>query len=313
MTGYDCIGCASASTTPFLWKSGPAAKHRNIVLRRCLTCGLCFLEGWSEAFDAELYEYYAVRLGQSKEVRYHSLNTARHRDLLAALGGRLSGRRMLDVGCGEGHLVDTALSLGWAARGIDLARPAIELCQSFGLPCEELDFFSPTLDSERFDLLVMSELIEHVPFPGRFLERAEQLLRPGGLVYLTTPNFDSITRIIVGAEWKEIHREHLSYFSPRTFSELVRRRTGLGLISLETRNIGVASLLTKVRGRRNLVLDEEQKQSKNSRASEQDVRTRVEGSRVLRSAKSAMNRVLTLSGRGDTMVILLEKRSSLTR
>ena len=56
------------------------------------------------------------------------------------------------------------------------------------------DFFSPELDEERYGLIVMSEFLEHVPHPSRFLVRAHELLVPNGVVYLTTPNFGSFER-----------------------------------------------------------------------------------------------------------------------
>jgi 2-polyprenyl-3-methyl-5-hydroxy-6-metoxy-1,4-benzoquinol methylase len=229
-----CIACNAAAASVVL--RGATPRSQGCALLRCSQCGHVYLDGWGTAFDRELYAYYARRVGKTREEVYDEMNTRRQRDLLDWLGARTTGRRLLDVGCGQGQFVDTASSAGWRAFGIDLAKDAIAIARSFGVECREEDFFASTLDGERFDVITMTELIEHVPAPGRFLQRARELLGPGGLLYLTTPNFSSLSRRIMGGEWYPVLPEHLSYFTPRVLCELAVKDAGLELVSAETRN-----------------------------------------------------------------------------
>lgn len=272
---------------------------------------MIYLADWREAFEAPLYEYYAERRHATLEQRYHPLNTQRHREFLDWLALHTRGRRLLDVGCGEAHLVHTAVSQGWDGWGIDLAEHAIALGRSFGVPCDVKDFFSPDLDDRRFDVIVMSEFIEHVPRPARFLARAETLLEAGGLLYLTTPNFASLTHRVVGPAWRSITRKHLSYFVPSSLQRMIRERTGMSIAMLSSRNLEMAAIVAALRGRiRNLGrngLPAATSALTAARGRDQELRSTIERSRALRLLKHGLNRAIGAGGVGDTIVALCRR------
>lgn len=274
-------------------------------LHRCGACGLVYLEQWSEHFEAALYAYYDERVGEGRAERYDPLNTARQRELLGQWGEVVRGRRLLDVGCGEGHLVDTAIREGWDARGIDLATGAIDICRSLGLPCRVLDFFDASLDDERFDVIAMSELLEHVPQPGRFLARGASLLAPGGLLFATTPNFDSLTRRVVGARWSCIHREHVAYFTEATLAPLAERSMPGCDVSVRSKNLNPGEIASRLRAaspRRGARVAQAAHESR-ARRSQQRLRRALVGSPVLSLLKRGANRVVGAARLGDTLVL----------
>ena len=75
-----------------------------------------------------------------------------------------------------------AANEGWNAFGLESSSAAVILARSKGLSVEEGDFLSLPLPSG-FDVIVMSELIEHLTDPVPFLRRAFEILRPGGLLH----------------------------------------------------------------------------------------------------------------------------------
>jgi 2-polyprenyl-3-methyl-5-hydroxy-6-metoxy-1,4-benzoquinol methylase len=156
-----------------------------------------------DTFDSRLYNYYARYSGLPIEEVYNSTNTAGYLELMRCFETLLKpliDERLpdsLDVGCGHGQFVFTACSNGWNARGIDLSESAIQVGKSFGVPIEARDVFDRSILPDSFDLVTMFEFIEHLSNPGRFLKRAETIVRPGGIVYITTPNFDSLERRII--------------------------------------------------------------------------------------------------------------------
>ncbi len=280
----------------------------SLELRRCRRCTHGFLSHQPEHFESERYEYYRSLLTQPRALRQTELNARRYRELLASWGAQVRGRRLLDVGCGDGHLVAVANESGWSARGIDMAEGAIEVARAWGIPCARLDFFDRSLDEERFDVIYMSELVEHVPTPGSFLGRAESLLAPGGLVYLTTPNFDALARRALGGAWANIHFEHLGYFNQRSLETLVNKATHLR-IEVSSRNVALPSI---VRGLRARVLPRAGTHGQAdagaagaTRDADQVLRRRIYGSPALLAGMRVANGLASALRLGDTLVATL--------
>ena len=317
-----CVVCEEQAGALLLRGAAPSGNSLEVL--RCARCGHVYLDGWSATFEAKLYDYYTPRVGDAREEAYDPLNAKRHLELLSWLETQVPGRRLLDVGCGEGQLVASASEVGWDALGIDLATGAIQVAQSFGVRCKKQDFFGEELDNERFDAIVMSELIEHVPAPVRFFRRARELLVPGGLLYLTTPNFDSVARRIMRGSWHVIHPEHVSYFTPDVLCRLALRDAGLSLVLAETKNFdpraaihlleACAKLLPrKKRSRtaaaraRAVATEASTKSMPRNVASVQRVRTLLEGNAALRATKRAVNAALSAMSGGDTIYLAVRR------
>jgi SAM-dependent methyltransferase len=82
----------------------------------------------------------------------------------------------------------------------------------------------PRFPAGGFDVVTMIELIEHVTTPDVFLAAAARWLRPGGLLYLTTPNANSLNRRLLGLEWSVVSPpEHQTIWSPRGICQALVR------------------------------------------------------------------------------------------
>ena len=98
--------------------------------------------------------------------------------------------------------------------------------------------FFPILDN-KVDLIIFTEAIEHINDVNNFLEHAYNLLNTGGIIYITTPNFSSIERIMMRSNWGMIKPpEHLSYFTPKTLNKVLGEG-GFRKLSLKTENISI--------------------------------------------------------------------------
>jgi SAM-dependent methyltransferase len=101
-------------------------------------------------------------------------------------------RRVLDIGCGTGEQLTFPLAQAHSdARflGVDPDERSIEHAQrSFARPNLEFSLAAELPDAERFDLVVASEVLEHVESPGEFLRGLVERLNPGGAIVLTVPN-----------------------------------------------------------------------------------------------------------------------------
>lgn len=286
------------------------ADEGNLVVNRCLSCGFVYLASWQRSLEQseELYDYYGRLNDEDLARRYSSENRARQQTLLKRLANYSGGRTLLDVGCGDGQLLQTAKDEGWDALGIDLSETAIMLCHRRGLSASRTDFFDVSLDKRRFDVIVMSELIEHVPSPQRFLKRAEELLEEGGVVYLTTPNFGSLARRVLAERWSVIHPEHIGYFERSTLRKLASDETGLLEIKIEANNITPSTFVAWLRrsGSRT-VAAASQAHRETRQGLDQQLRRAVHNSRMLGMSKELLNHVISRFGLGDTLVAYLQK------
>jgi len=164
------------------------------------------------ADPAELAKFQAIAArwwDPSSEFRpLHEINPLRLRwiDRLAAL----SGRRVLDVGCGGGILAEAMAGLGARVTGIDLGEKPLKVAELHGLEsgvevhyeriaAEDLAAREPGA----FDVVTCMEMIEHVPDPESTVRACARLVRPGGWVFFSTINRNpkAFVFAIVGAEY----------------------------------------------------------------------------------------------------------------
>jgi 2-polyprenyl-6-hydroxyphenyl methylase/3-demethylubiquinone-9 3-methyltransferase len=121
----------------------------------------------------------------------------------------LRGLTLLDVGAGGGLVAEPMARLGATVTGIDAspaARPVADLHAARG--GLEIDYRTASAEDlvaagETFDAVLALEIIEHVPDPAAFVQACAALVRPGGMVILSTLNRTgkSFAAAIVGAEW----------------------------------------------------------------------------------------------------------------
>jgi len=113
--------------------------------------------------------------------------------------------RLLDIGCGNGAFLKLAKDMGWHVCGCEIDPKAVTACRSVGIDVIEGDAFAPELATQSFDVITMSHVIEHVHDQPALLQRAHDLLRPGGWLWSASPNPQSIGQQKFGAAWSELH------------------------------------------------------------------------------------------------------------
>lgn len=103
-----------------------------------------------------------------------------------------AGKRVLDLGSGEGYGTDLLASVGAEAVGVDLAPEAVyHARRTYRRPNLRFlygDIYELPLEDASFDLVCSLQVVEHLHQPERFMEEARRVLRPGGLCVITTPN-----------------------------------------------------------------------------------------------------------------------------
>ncbi len=198
---------------------------RDYSLARCDECGYASVtEPWLDF--AEIYDerYYSGR-GADPMVDYrfeldHPERTIRRYEwegitsvVSDLTGGPDPSRRWLDYGCGNGCLV-LHLNARGAAAAVGFEEGSIALdARARGIPM--LDAGDLAAHEGSFDVVTAIEVIEHTLDPIAELRRMRRLLRPGGLLFLTTGNAAPHAERL--SDWSYVRPEiHISFFEPRT-------------------------------------------------------------------------------------------------
>lgn len=141
--------------------------------------------------------------------------------------------RLLDVGCGPGLLLEEARLLGWEAVGMEPSTWGVEEARRRGFLVHQGLLGDEDLESGSFGAVVASDVVEHVPDPVAFVRTIRDLLEPGGVVLLTTPNVDSLVARTLRRWWWSVLPGHLLYFSPPTLRRLLEGND-LEVLELDT-------------------------------------------------------------------------------
>jgi len=147
------------------------------------------------------------------------------------------GGDVLDVGCGDGLLLDGFRRAGFSRErliGVDVHPRAVELARAKGYEVIEGAFESAAVGESRYCLVVMNQLIEHVIDPLLAVKKLRNILVPGGFVFLETPNIGSPNaRLARRRYWGGYHYpRHLHLFTPGTITELLSR-AGLEVVKVK--------------------------------------------------------------------------------
>ncbi len=172
---------------------------------------------------------------------------------------RLSGKRVLDVGCGGGILSDSMARRGANVLGIDLATKALRVAQLHAMEADTpnvayRDVAVETLAAQepgQFDVITCMEMLEHVPDPASVVRACATLVTPGGWLFFSTINRNprAFALAIVGAEHvlkmlpKGTH-EYARFIRP---SELARWCRDAGLSMQSTRGMQYNPLTQRYR------------------------------------------------------------------
>jgi SAM-dependent methyltransferase len=195
---------------------------------RCVQCGFVFMHPLPRR--DELPRFYpptyhnferpAGRLSRFLVDRYYAHHAATCARYLPA------GGSLLEVGAAGGDLLERLRACGYHVRGVEISADGCVRAREKGL-----DVFHGTLEEfpadERYDMVFMSHVIEHVIDPMTTMARVAALLKPGGVAYVETPNVGAPDARLWGRHWGLIHYpRHLFLFDRATLRRLFE---GVGL------------------------------------------------------------------------------------
>ena len=221
MTGglVRCLACNA---------SGPRTRtfRRGIYqLATCARCGLKWIidppqgEELAELYATGFYEPGPARASRLAELVHEYNNAFRTRELRGLRPGRL-----LDVGSGRGRFLAAVKAAGWTATGIEF-EPGLAAMARARYSVDVVVGDAVTADVEGpFAVVTMWHVLEHLSNPAESLERAHELLAPGGRLIVSVPNNASWQARAGGDDWLHLDiPRHIYHFTPRSLSLIIER------------------------------------------------------------------------------------------
>ncbi len=195
-------------------------------LWRCATCATVIVDPYPN--DDELNEFYQSYMltGSYLNKLDRKLKRGRGRVKLM-LRHKPVGKRFLEIGCSVGTVCEAAHQLGLQPHGIDLDADAVGKAKElFGnhATFESLPIGALAQRGDQYDMVYMSEVVEHVNDPEAFINDVAKVMAPGAMLYLTAPDGAHYGVPKDFATWNMVNPpNHLTYFSRKGIRQLLAR------------------------------------------------------------------------------------------
>ncbi len=226
-----------SNNTPFIRKSQicnicKSTRHQKFCIKdgleylQCKFCQHVYVQ--SQISKEELLDYYASRKshhGSSEKEQWdYSLIKADlvYAPLLKKISRFTRMGNLLDIGCSNGSFVFAAQKMGWDAYGMELEKSSYSIAQKHGVRVYTEELEKQSFPDNYFSAITIWQVIEHVSDPQAMLKEIGRILKPGGILALSTPNIKSIAWYLLKKQWRVVEPQvHLHLFNCNGIKKLV--------------------------------------------------------------------------------------------
>ena len=187
---------------------------RQFDILRCSLCGMGVTDPAPKQLEPYYAEYHGHRHGPTAK-----FCARRRMSLITPLVGAGGGRKLLDVGCGEGTFLKEAVDAGWQATGTELQpEPARRLGLNVYRTLEECAHLAP------FHCVTLWHSLEHMRDPQAVIAKVREVLGEGGFLFIAVPDFDGLQSKTFKARWLHLDvPRHLYHFTGASINEILRQ------------------------------------------------------------------------------------------
>lgn len=262
-------------------------------LVKCAKCSFVYCENIPS--PDELNKYY-LNYGS---VHYLSpITVSRYEELLDGFEKFRKNNTILDVGCGSGYFLDVAKKKGWKVYGTEFSDHQVDKCSKKRITMKQGEISADMFENEYFDIITSFEVLEHTNNPQQQIRQINKLLRPGGALYLTTPNFNALYRLRLKGKYNIInYPEHLSYFTKKTLHHLLKTN-GFKKSLLVSHGISISRIKTSLGNKQDYISPE---------SDDEKIRAAFEKNTFKKMIKRGLNSLFNLFGVGDKLKALYTK------
>jgi len=216
---------------------GFAQLHRIVT---CKQCGLMYANP-QESVDCETFQSdaYPSVFNEVECRQYFQKQHVQVPDNLRALrvlNGLVPKRgKLLEIGSFCGIFLDRIRTAGWEVMGLEPDRGVADYSRAkYGLNIVAGVLPNPSLPDNNFDAVVMLHVIEHMPDPSENLREIRRVLKPGGVLVVETPRFDSLMFKILGRRERSLSNcnGHIYFFSVSSLRRMFEKN-GFEVVKVE--------------------------------------------------------------------------------
>ncbi|MGH8616139.1 MAG: class I SAM-dependent methyltransferase [Burkholderiales bacterium] len=233
------VGCASTLTPMDIVRPEGA-------LLRCSACGQLVSQIGAAAYARSMQAFDAAdfnRPDPRAAERRQRVARKRLARIAQLLGRGPAGATLVDVGCSRGDFVAAASAFGFTAEGVEPAPHIAEAARAAGRDVKTGLLDDQRYPDARFDAVTLFEVIEHLAQPLPLLTEIRRILKPGGVLLVSTGNGASWTARALKGRWDYFSIEkdagHVSFYNPRSIA-LAAERAGLTAARIETARVRLA-------------------------------------------------------------------------
>lgn len=209
--------------------------------------------------------------------------------------------RLLDLGCSIGGFLMAAKNDGWQEHGIDISQ-SVNVAIEKGLNAQQgylSDFDYP---NDYFDVITLLDVIEHINNQEKLLKQIFSLLRPGGILFLITPNFGGITSRILKSKWSAVTPDdHVFLFSQQSLAALLTNK-GFEVVKNITYDINLPEYKNIFRSR-----SSGDEARRNDQMDKRKFIQSVVNNGLLKEVRNAVNYLVCHLNIGDRLFVIAKK------
>lgn len=223
------------------------------------------------------------------------------------------GQKVLDIGAGSLLSLLETKAMGIEVYGVETDPNVKPIAEHFGLNVHIGNIYDHPFDGVSFDLIVLNQVIEHVPEPRLLLDTVKQRLTENGRVILAFPNTGSIYRRLFGTKWINWHIPfHQNHFNVKSFKQLARSAGyDIGRTRTITPNLWTLLQLRTIGQKPNVGQSSEVWSQSSAAPTKPSLARRIKNKALSATLKignfgmAIFNRLIDAMGYGDSILIVL--------
>ena len=207
--------------TNSLYSPADSTREEGAIVK-CIRCKIIYKDPFpkplvlQEGYEESIDEQYLSLLPERKATFLYVIKSIEKHI------GKKRKLKILDVGCAEGTLLSLARERGWDASGVEPNKHLVRWAKKHEkLKIMQGSIYNKKLKKNSFDVITLLDVIEHVHNPIKFLSRCNELLVPGGTIFISTPDIGSPIARMMRRRWFYILSIHVFYFTRQTMSNVL--------------------------------------------------------------------------------------------